>query len=252
MHLTFTRAGVARLSALLAGLVLTGVLAASAPAGISPGHGQLRQLHANANQSGNWFGYNQGTLEKNNTMFSAITGDWTVPTATRHTAGQDEYSSDWIGIGGGCVDAGCNVGDNTLIQTGTESDVSSKGKASYSAWSEVIPGPSLTISMTVAAGDRMHASVAETVANSNVWVITLKDVTRNETFTQFPDVRRDSAHRLEGEGDRDAVGARSRPRRLQRLHVGDDVLGAELVLAPSSERKAPLRRGFSILPIGRA
>ena len=38
--------------------------------------------------------------------------------------------------------------------------------------------------MTVAAGDRMHASIAETVANSNVWVITLRDITRNETFTQ--------------------------------------------------------------------
>jgi hypothetical protein len=30
----------------------------------------------------------------------------------------------------------------------------------------------------------MHASVAEAVPNSNVWVITLQDVTRNETFSQ--------------------------------------------------------------------
>jgi hypothetical protein len=34
------------------------------------------------------------------------------------------------------------------------------------------------------ARDHMHASIAETVPNSNVWVITLQDVTRNETFTQ--------------------------------------------------------------------
>jgi hypothetical protein len=38
--------------------------------------------------------------------------------------------------------------------------------------------------MTVQAGDHMHASIAETVPNSNVWVVTLQDVTRNETFTQ--------------------------------------------------------------------
>jgi hypothetical protein len=30
----------------------------------------------------------------------------------------------------------------------------------------------------------MHASIAEVVADSNVWTITLRDVTRNETFTQ--------------------------------------------------------------------
>jgi hypothetical protein len=30
----------------------------------------------------------------------------------------------------------------------------------------------------------MHGSVAETVPNSSVWVITLQDVTRDETFTQ--------------------------------------------------------------------
>jgi hypothetical protein len=30
----------------------------------------------------------------------------------------------------------------------------------------------------------MHSSIVETVPNSNVWVITLQDVTRNETFTQ--------------------------------------------------------------------
>src|SRR6185503_10573345 len=70
----------------------------------------------NANQSNNWSGYNQGALEQGGKLFSGITGDWTVPTATQHTAGEDEFSSSWIGIGGGCVDAGCTVTDNTLIQ----------------------------------------------------------------------------------------------------------------------------------------
>ena len=82
------------------------------------------------------------------------------------------------------MDAGCTVGDSTLIQTGTESDVDSTGKASYSAWWELIPAPSNKIAkMTVGAGDVMQASIVENPANSNVWTITLKDVTRNETFS---------------------------------------------------------------------
>ena len=108
-----------------------------------------------------------------------------MPTATQHTAGQAEASSDWIGIGGGCIDAGCTVADSTLIQTGTEQDVDSTGTASYSAWWELVPAPSITITnMTVSPGDHMHASLAEVVPDSNVWTITLQDVTRNESFTQ--------------------------------------------------------------------
>jgi len=150
-------------------------------------HGQLLhlapKLSLNTNTSNNWFGYNQGTLEQGTKLFSSISGYWTVPTATQHTAGQAEASSDWIGIGGGCVDAGCTVTDSTLIQTGTEQDVSATGQASYSAWWEIIPAPSLTISMTVSPGDRMYASIAELIAGSNLWKITLKDITRGETFT---------------------------------------------------------------------
>ncbi len=146
-------------------------------------HGQLLRVRANTNQSSNWFGYNIGALERGGTLFNSITGDWTVPTVSQHTAGQDENSSDWIGIGGGCIDAGCTVGDNTLIQTGTEQDVSGN-QASYSAWWELVPAPSISISMTVRPGDHMHASIAEIVPDSNLWTITLTDVTRNETFSQ--------------------------------------------------------------------
>jgi hypothetical protein len=154
-------------------------------------HGQLVHvvkpgLRANASQSNNWFGYNQGTLEQGGLkQFHSISGDWVVPAASQHTAGQAEASSDWIGIGGGCVDANCTVTDPTLIQTGTEQDVDASGKASYSAWWELIPAPSLTIAkMTVAAGDHMHASIAETVSGADVWKVKLRDLTRHETFNQ--------------------------------------------------------------------
>ena len=169
----------------IAAAAIAAVAAPAAQAARVPSsHGQLLHLRANANQSSNWFGYNQGSLEKGNKLFNSISGDWTVPAATQHTAGTAESSSDWIGIGGGCVDAGCAVGDNTLIQTGTEQDVSTSGAASYGAWWEVIPGPSLTISKPVSPGDHMHADITEAVPNSNVWKITLQDATKGWTFTQ--------------------------------------------------------------------
>jgi hypothetical protein len=179
--------GAARLPVLTAISLAACAIAASSASALSA-HGQLLRLaphpRANTNQSSNWFGYNQGTLEQGTKLFNAIAGDWTVPTASQHTAGQAEYSSDWIGIGGGCVDSGCTATDSTLIQTGTEQDVASGGAASYSVWWEVIPGPSLTItSMTVNAGDRMHASIAEVVPDSNVWTITIKDLTNGQSYT---------------------------------------------------------------------
>jgi len=156
----------------------------AAPAALASAHGQLLHLSANASSSTNWFGYVQGSLEQGGKQFNSITGDWTVPAATQHTPGQAEFSSDWIGIGGGCVDAGCTVTDGTLIQTGTEQEVDAAGRASYSAWWELIPGPSITIAnLPIAPADRMHAVIAEVLAGSNLWSITLQNVTRGQTFT---------------------------------------------------------------------
>jgi len=185
MHVKF---GLARPLAVLVACACALALPAVASARTRAHGGLIKvvkpRLHANANQSNNWFGYNQGTLEQGGKMFHSITGDWTVPTATQHTSGQSEASSDWIGIGGGCIDANCTVGDNTLIQTGTEQDVASNGTASYSAWYELIPAPSLTISnVTVRPGDHMHADITEAVSGANVWKITLQNVTRGQTFT---------------------------------------------------------------------
>jgi hypothetical protein len=169
-------------------LAAVAVGAGSANAAGLTAHGQLLHLapglKLNANQSSNWFGYSQGTLEQGSKLFNSISGDWTVPAATQHTAGTAEASSDWIGIGGGCVDAGCTVTDSTLIQTGTEQDVDATGAPSYSAWWELVPAPSITVSnMTVSPGDHMHASVSELVNDADVWNITITDITKNETFT---------------------------------------------------------------------
>ena len=75
------------------------------------------------------------------------------------------------------------VGDNTLIQTGTEQDIASNGTRTYTAWWELIPEPETVITtMTVHANDRMHAEISESVAGSNVWTIVLTDRTTGKTF----------------------------------------------------------------------
>jgi hypothetical protein len=136
----------------------------------------------NTNQSSNWFGYNAGTLERGGQLFNSVTSDWTVPAASQHAPNQSESSATWIGIGGGCLDAGCALQDVTLIQTGTEQDVDSSGHPSYSAWWELVPAPAITIAnMTVSAGDRIHASVSQVAPGT--WTITLNDATRRETFS---------------------------------------------------------------------
>lgn len=136
-----------------------------------------------AGQSSNWSGYNQGTLEQGNTLFTSISGQWVVPTASQHTRGQAEDSATWLGIGGGCVDAGCAVTDPTLIQTGTEQNVAADGSTTYDAWFELIPAPELVVTnVTIHPGDTVRASI--TSVAPEVWTISLTDVTDGQGFTQ--------------------------------------------------------------------
>lgn len=181
--------GMAAAAALLAASALPSATAGAAtakrpgPLRITSAHGQLIQPFA-TNTSENWSGYQQGVLDKKDTLFHSISGTWVVPKATQHTKGQAEDAADWIGIGGGCDNSTCTVTDNTLIQDGTEEDVGKKGKASYSAWWEIIPEPSTTISMKIEPGDRMSSSIVETTSTSEDWKITLRNLTRHETFTK--------------------------------------------------------------------
>jgi hypothetical protein len=185
-----TRSTVRRVAAAVAALtasVALGASLASGATGVAASHGHLLHLvkpglGVNASKSSNWFGYNQGSQERG-MKFHSIAGDWTVPSARQHTKGQAESSSTWIGIGGGCTDAKCTKGDETLIQTGTEQDVSASGRASYSAWWEIIPAPSATIAnVKVRPGDHMRASITESPKGSEVWHITLQNLTRHQTF----------------------------------------------------------------------
>jgi hypothetical protein len=116
-------------------------------------------------QSSNWSGYADMA-----SGFSAVNGNWTVPTLS--CTSTTSYSADWVGIDG--------ANSSTVEQDGTEADCSG-GVASYDAWyemygdnalnngSEVELAPS---SYPVYPGDEMSASVS--VAN-NAWTLTISD-----------------------------------------------------------------------------
>jgi hypothetical protein len=162
--------------------------AAASPAGAAPAaHSAGGLLHLvaphtslNMTQSNNWSGYNQGLLEKG-TPFTSISGTWTVPTATQAKAGEAEASSTLVGIGGGCLESSCAVTDETLIQAGTEQDVDASGKASYSAWYELIPVPSTPVSLPVAPGNTVTVTINQ--ALPEVWDVTIRNDTTGQSFS---------------------------------------------------------------------
>ncbi len=176
-------------SRLVAGIALIALAWAGASAAAAGRGTHAARSHApiavvGANRSSNWSGYNQGTLEKGGEQFHSIAGGWVVPKATQHRAGEAEYSATWLGIGGGCIDAGCTLTDATLIQAGTSQDVAASGRARYYAWWEVIPAPSVTIStVPIHPGDHVHVRIGEVVAGSELWRIVLHNVTTGKTFT---------------------------------------------------------------------
>jgi Peptidase A4 family len=175
------------------GLAVLGLAAPSgrtaAGAAHAAGHGVIHVVHpaggrVNTNQSNNWSGYNIGAAypgEPVGVRFTAVSGEWTVPAATQHKHGQAEFSASWVGIGGGCVTDNCQVTDNTLIQAGTEQDVSTAGRASYRAWWEIIPEPQTTVSLPVRPGNKIKVSIA-LASTPGDWSIVIENLTTGRRF----------------------------------------------------------------------
>lgn len=122
-------------------------------------------VSAALDQSSNWSGYaDMGS------GFSAVNGNWTVPTVS--CTSSTSYSAHWIGIDG--------ASSSTVEQDGTEADCIG-GVASYDAWFEmygdtaVNSGNEVELSTTtypVFPGDAMTASVSVV---SNVWTLAISD-----------------------------------------------------------------------------
>jgi hypothetical protein len=124
-----------------------------------------------------WAGYTVTTSSLNpQPVLIGVNGSWTVPTVSASIG--DTYSAAWIGIGGQLE------GDSTLIQVGTEHD-SISGQPEYSAWYELLPNDSVTITtINVSPGDEITASINLTDSNTNEWIVEINDVTQGQEFSE--------------------------------------------------------------------
>lgn len=144
-------------------------LALAAGTGRAADGGRLFHDVASAGST-NWSGY----AVTGPATFSSVTGSWTQPavTCTRGSAG---YSAFWVGLGGFAGNS------QALEQIGTEADCDAAGSPHYSVWYELVPSPSVPVSLTVGPGDAITATVS--VSGTTV-TMTLGDLTTGETFTQ--------------------------------------------------------------------
>jgi len=124
---------------------------------------------AKTTASSNWAGY---AVHRAGASFRQVSGTWTQPSASC-IAGQSAYSAVWVGIGG------FKPTSDALEQIGTEVDCNPAGNAVSTAWYELVPSPSKTISLAVHPGDVMHATV--TVVGHQVGVV-LQNLTSHRTF----------------------------------------------------------------------
>jgi hypothetical protein len=108
-------------------------------------------------------------------LVSSVSGSWIVPEVT--VTPQDTFSAVWVGIGG--------LFDGTLIQAGTEQD-SVGGQTYYSAWYELLPTDSISISeVNVSPGDLMIIAISLRNSTSNQWLIEVRDITNGQSYSRL-------------------------------------------------------------------
>lgn len=125
-----------------------------APNGLGPKH------LANQVETSNWSGYAVAHFETG-LSYTSASGSWVVPSVTQPAPGSAGYSASWVGIGGYCENSSCHKVDRSLIQLGTQQDISSTGATSYGAWYELLPNPPVAIPVQVSPGDSVAASLVD-------------------------------------------------------------------------------------------
>ncbi len=123
----------------------------------------------------NWGGYAVASNFNNPLpVVTSVSASWVVPVVV--VSQTDSFSAVWVGIGG--------TFGKTLIQTGTEQD-SIGGEIFYSAWFELLPSDSVTITtVDISPGDVINASITLVNPNVNSWQISLNDITNGQSFSQ--------------------------------------------------------------------
>lgn len=120
----------------------------------------------------NWSGYGLGKepfATPGTTDFTYVAGTWTVPAVTCNTK-EARFDSNWVGIDG--------FNDTTVEQLGTSSECW-EGKAYYTSWIEMFPGPSYPEALSVKPGQSITASVRRTGTKYDLY---LKDNTTGASF----------------------------------------------------------------------
>ncbi len=136
---------------------------------VAPTHPDLaRRNTGEGADSFNWSGYVQATRRVH--TYTGVTTTFVVTTVDTSVPG-DQYSADWVGIGG--------FADRRLVQAGVEED-NIAGHALYQAWTEVLPQSETPLGLTVSPGDRVVVTVRETANKRNrdkQWAMTVDDLT---------------------------------------------------------------------------
>jgi Peptidase A4 family len=142
--------------------------------------------------STNWSGYVVANYQTG-VKYNSASMTWVVPTVSygqsTDTTSSTQYSANWVGIGGFCANQLCTRGDHTLIQLGTEQDVSPSGITNYYAWYEVLPQPETPLDPTshpVHPGDLMTASLScqpPCSGKKQNWTLSMTDETQKWTWS---------------------------------------------------------------------
>jgi hypothetical protein len=143
---------------------------AGGPDLVAPTHPRAtRRNTGSPADSYNWSGYVQATAAGTR-VYTGVTTSFVVTTVNTSVPG-DQFSADWVGIGG--------FGTRKLVQAGVEED-NIGGRALYQAWTEVLPQSESPLSLAVSPGDRVVVTVRE-IANKRgrhkQWSMTVADVT---------------------------------------------------------------------------
>jgi hypothetical protein len=122
--------------------------------------------------SSNWSGY---AVRRTGVTFKRVSGTWTVPAVDCSNVSRASYSANWVGLGG------YTSTSQALEQLGTESDCTASGKATYTAWFEIVPAAATTAKLTIKAGDVVAASAT---VNGHLVTLTIKNTTRGTKATR--------------------------------------------------------------------